>query len=192
MRLVVQKVRELRALRGGQLRPIIRVVMRLADDAERPMRDPKRRGARAKKGDLIGIETFDGDWPLVMRQRLRRALRDGGVAIEGALDLYNDRRSSADRGEKLGKPRNGVTGAAQPQTTEFIRAVLRDSPGAFGQALQRLVVKYDEFAVGCELHVAFDAKARGDRRAGGRNRIFDHALAGVMQSAVRDRPRRQP
>ena len=63
---------------------------------------------------------------------------------------------------------------------------------AFGQPLQRVVMKHHGFAVGGKLQVALDRVVAGDGGRKGCGRVLDHAGRRIVQAAVRDRSRDQP
>jgi hypothetical protein len=64
--------------------------------------------------------------------------------------------------------------------------------GTLGEAPQSIVVIDHGLTVAAELHIDFDAKASLHRCLNRACGVFDQAAGGIMQTAMRNRPRGQP
>ena len=98
----------------------------------------------------------------------------------------------ADAGEELRQGRNALAAVAQREGLQLGDAPVGKRAARARQAAQIVVVEHHRFAVAAELDVAFDREAAGDRRFGGADRVFRQALGRVVETAMGDRPRRQP
>ena len=159
---------------------------------------PSAGGMSAEISDRIGIEAFDDDRSVVMRQRgRRRAPRRSYRRRTGSSFPRRSafaRRSPPKKAAKLGI---GQSPPAQLATSVNSRCAKSQTLAVpRGQALQRVVVENDKIAIGCKLHVAFDAKLAAIAARAARYRILNRRRSthhagrdgrSAARSAMKDR-----
>ena len=173
---------------GGQLLPVVVIIIALRDDAARqalarsraaPAPDPDRRTCRPRG-----------------RNR-RRAPPPSASPVCGRRRNGSSPRSPAAPGRRPASQRSSsdiIRSDVSLNLTAFSSAAVLPSsaPRAFGEAAERIVMMHHRLAVGGELDVDLDGKIAGDRGLHRARHVLDDAARGVMQAAMGDRPRRQP
>ncbi len=138
------------------------------------------------------VETLDCERPVIPRGEGGNSVGDAPVAVEPALEFADDGRPACYDAEQRGEGRRALAGSSDPHMRDVSCALVDERAGGPGQAVEPVVVKDEDFLVCAHLHVAFDGVTGGDRGLSGGKGVLDHAVRGVMQTAVRDRPFDQP
>jgi len=146
----------------------------------------------ASKFDQFRVKGHDCGGAAVRGQKVGRPRQEPGIAVEVALKFKEQSGPAGHEIEQLGERENAISGRLESYCPELCRAQSGETPRAFCQATESIIVMDHRLAIGADLKICFDTKAARNRCCEGGSGILDDATLRVMQTAVGNGSRSQP